>query len=141
MKVEARMAYAFEFDAKNRVLLFRFTERVSEQRIGQFYEEASAQIELMQPRAAIFDFTGVTCFDVSTDSIRDLADSPPLIPEAACPRVVVAPAAHIFAMSRMFQILGGSSRPSFQVVRSMAEAAEAIQIQSLDFQPLNHKVS
>lgn len=130
------MAYGFELDATHRVLLFRFTGDVSEQRIGRFYNEAGAQIERIHPRAAIFDFTAVTSFDVSSASVRSLAAASPLIPDVACPRVVVAPATHIFGMSRMFQILGGSSRPSFTVVHSMAEALAVIGFDTPDFKPL-----
>ncbi|HVG91735.1 MAG TPA: hypothetical protein VNB54_09625 [Alphaproteobacteria bacterium] len=109
---------------------------MSEHRIGLFYSEAGAQIERIHPRAVIFDFTGVVSFDVSSASIRSLAASPPLVPDVACPRVVVAPAEHIFAMSRMFQIRGGASRPSFTVVHSMEEALAAIGLDSADFRPL-----
>lgn len=130
------MAYVFELDAIHRVLLFRFSGDVSEQRIGQFYGEAGAQIERIHPRAAIFDFTAVTSFNVSSASVRSLAEASPLIPDVACPRVVVAPAQHIFAMSRMFQIRGESSRPSFTVVHSMAEALAVIGLDSADFRPL-----
>ena len=130
------MAYGFELDAVHRVLLVRFTGEVSEQRIGRFYDEAGTQIERISPRAAIFDFTAVASFDVSSASIRNLAAASPLIPDAACPRVVVAPATHIFGMSRMFQILGGSSRPSLKVVHSMAEALAAIGLDQPDFKPL-----
>ena len=130
------MAYSFELDSTHRVLLFRFTGDVSEQRIGRFYNEAGTQIERIRPRAAIFDFTAVTSFDVSSASIRSLANASPLIPDVACPRVVVAPATHIFGMSRMFQILGENSRPSLTVVRSMAEALAAIGLDPPDFKPL-----
>jgi hypothetical protein len=130
------MAYDFELDATHRVLLFRFSGDVSEQRIGQFYSEAGAQIERIHPRAAIFDFTAVVSFNVSSASVRSMAEAPPLIPDAACPRVVVAPAEHIFAMSRMFQIRGGTSRPSFTVVHSMGEALAVIGLDSADFRPL-----
>jgi len=130
------MAYDFELDAIHRVLLFRFSGDVSEQRIGRFYSEAGAQIERIHPRAAIFDFTAVTSFDVSSASVRSLAEAPPLIPDVACQRVVVAPAKHIFAMSRMFHIRGGRSRPSFTVVHSMGEALAVIGRDSADFRPL-----
>ena len=130
------MAYGFELDATHRVLLFRFTGDVSEQRIGRFYDEAGTQIARIQPRAAIFDFTAVTSFDVSSASVRNLAAASPLIPNVACPRVVVAPATHIFGMSRMFQILGENSRPSLKVVHSMAEALAVIGLDLPDFKPL-----
>jgi hypothetical protein len=130
------MAYGFELDATHRVLLFRFTGDVSEQRIGRFYDEAGTQIERLHPMAAIFDFTAVTSFDVSSASIHSLAAASPLIPDVACPRVVVAPATHIFGMSRMFQILGENSRPSLTIVHSMAEALAVIGLDSPDFKPL-----
>ena len=130
------MAYRFEVDAAACVLLCRFTESVSEQRIGRFYREAGAHIERMRPRAVIFDFTEVTSFDVSSGSVHSLADAPPLIPDASCPRVVVAPAQHIYAMSRMFQIVGERSRPTFRVVRSLAEALAVIGLAQPDFKTL-----
>jgi len=130
------MAYRFELDATGCVLLCRFSESVSEQRIGQFYREAGAQIERIRPRAVIFDFTEVTSFDVSSGSVHGLAEAPPLIPDASCPRVVVAPAQHIYAMSRMFQILGERSRPTFRVARSMAEALALIGLAHPDFKTL-----
>ena len=130
------MAYRFEVDEADCVLLCRFSESVNEQRIGRFYREAGAHIERMRPRAVIFDFTEVTSFDVSSSSIRSLADAPPLIPETSCPRVVVAPAQHIYAMSRMFQILGERSRPTFKVVRSMEDALAVIRLADPDFKTL-----
>lgn len=130
------MAYSFELDANGPVLLVRFTGSVSEERIGQFYREAGTQIERLRPRAAIFDFSEVTSFDVSSESVHTMADAPPLIPAISCPRVVVAPAAHIFAMSRMFQILGSRSRPSLAVVHSMPEALALLGLEHPDFKPL-----
>ena len=130
------MAYRFELDPNSKVLLFRFSGTVSEQHLDDFYREARAQLERIQPRAAIFDFTGVTSFDISPQSIRNMADSPPLVRQTSCPRIVVAPADHIFAMSRMFQIRGERSRPSLRVVHSMAEALALIGLEHPDFKPL-----
>jgi hypothetical protein len=130
------MAYRFEFDAKSQVLLVRFSGDVSEQRIEPFYSETTTQIERTRPRAAIFDFSKVTTFDVSPGSVRSMADAPPLIPETFCPRVIVAPAKHIFAMSRMFQMRGQRSRPALSVVASMQEAWAEIGLDQPDFKPL-----
>lgn len=133
---QARMAYHFELDANSKVILFRFSGAVSEQRTDEFYREAGAQLERIRPRAAIFDFTEVTAFEVSPASVRNLADAPPLVTETSCPRVVVAPADHIFAMSRMFQIRGERSRPSLRVVHTMAEALALLGLEHPDFKPL-----
>jgi hypothetical protein len=130
------MAYRFEFDVEGQVLLCRFSGSVVEQRIELFYREAAAQIERTRPRAAIFDFSAVTSFDVSAESVRSMADAPPLVPETSCPRVIVAPAKHIFAMSRMFQMLGERSRPSLSVVGSMEEALAVIGLDHPDFKAL-----
>lgn len=130
------MAYRFEVDASDCLLLCRFSGTVSEERIGRFYREAGAHFERIRPRAVIFDFTEVSSFDVSSASIHNLADAPPLIPDASCPRVVVAPDRHIYAMSRMFQILGERSRPAFKVVRSMAEALAVTGFAHADFKTL-----
>lgn len=130
------MAYHFELDAAHHVLLFRFSGEVSEQRIAEFYSDAGTLIARIRPRAALFDFTEVTSFDVSSASVRSMAEAPPLIPDAACPRVIVSPATHIFAMSRMFQMLGSSTRPSFTVAQTMTEALAAIGLEHPEFKPL-----
>jgi hypothetical protein len=130
------MAYRFELDVEGQVLRCRFSGSVVEERIELFYREAAAQIARTAPRAAIFDFSDVTSFEVSSQSVRNMADAPPLVRETSCPRVIVAPAKHIFAMSRMFQMLGQRSRPNLSVVGSMEEALAQIGLEHPHFKVL-----
>lgn len=51
-------------------------------------------------------------------------------------RINIAPASQIFGMLRMFQILGGDTRPSFYVVRSQEEAPAILPAGDLRFEPL-----
>ncbi len=56
--------------------------------------------------------------------------------DATRPRIIVAPGAVAFGLSRMFQMLGESTRPLLEVVRTMDEALTALGIQSAHFEPL-----
>lgn len=63
----------------------------------------------------------VTKFEVSSNAIRELAQSSPIIP-AGYMRVIVAPQDFRYGMMRMFQILSEKTRPDLHVVRTMDEA-------------------
>jgi len=66
-----------------------------------------------------------------------LANEEPAVTDPAKrPRIVIAPTAVGFGLSRMFQIVGESKRPLLEVVRTMDEALAALGIQSPQFEPL-----
>jgi hypothetical protein len=54
--------------------------------------------------------------------MRALAKLPSAMPKMDRRRVVIAPSDYSFAMSRIFEIEGESTRPNLYVVRSVKEA-------------------
>ena len=103
------MAYRFEFDSTNQILKSLFQDRVSDAELTEYYQIAAKYVEQTKPRAAILDFSdGLLDFEVSPVTMRQLASRPPVMPNPAEPRVVVAPRPDVFGLARIFQIEGDS---------------------------------
>lgn len=114
--------YVFKFDPISKTALCRFDGEVTDDEFRNFYLRAGEFVEENDPLAGIVDFSAVTLFDVSPQTILGIAQQPPAMPCPDRPRVMVAPAPIAFAMMRMFEIVGGRTRPSFRVVRTLQEA-------------------
>ena len=91
---------------------------------------------LTRPRASIWDLSGVTSLEVSTDAVATLARSVPALPEPERPRIIVAPSAHVFGLARMFQALGEGTRPRLRVVRTLEEACAMLGVSKPRFEPV-----
>lgn len=87
----------------------------------------------LHPAAVITDASAVTAFDVSSQTVRDLA-SRASRPAEQTPGFLVAPSDHLFGMGRMFQIL--ANREQVHVVRSRQEALAALGAENANFQRL-----
>lgn len=79
---------------------------------------------------AITDFTEVTQFNISTNQIREVAETQS--PLAESKRVMVAPSDVAYGTSRMFQALAWHTRPNITVVRTLAEAYQVLGIAEND---------
>ncbi len=131
------MGFRFEFDAANKILLGRFEGRLTEESVAEFYGAIRKYSTATDARAGIWDFSTVTEFAASSESIRGLARREPAMPDATRrPRFIVAPATFLFGISRMFQISGESTRPLLTVVRTIDEALAALGVQTPHFEPL-----
>lgn len=108
---------------------------VSDAELRTIYEAIGKCVERVRPRSGIVDFSGVTSFRVSAETIRALAASKPPMPDPKMPRFIVAPADHVFAMSRLFEMEGERTRPSLRVVRSIEEAYLVMGIRETRFEP------
>lgn len=130
------MAYRFEFDRKNKVLLLRYEGRLTQ----EIAEESGAALQkhcpAMAPRAVIVDFSSVTEFAVPTEFLRRVADQALIVDGTATPVALVNPAPVGFGLARMFEIVGQPRRSLLQVVRSMDEAFAALGVHSPQFEPL-----
>jgi hypothetical protein len=134
------MAHRFEFDPVNKILLAHFDGRVTDESLAEFYRAGQAHWAATDARAAISDYSLATEWTVSHEFIRALANEEPAVADPAKrPRLVVAPTAVGFGISRMFQIVGESKRPLFKVVRTLDEAFAELGIQSPHFEPLKLK--
>jgi hypothetical protein len=131
------MGHWVEFDAGNSILLLRFDGRLTEQSVLEFYMAIRKYSIAPDAHAGIWDFSSVTDFTASSESIRQLARREPAMPDAANrPRFIVAPATFIYGISRMFQIVGEPTRPLLQVVHTVDEALSALGVRSPHFEPL-----
>jgi hypothetical protein len=130
------MASRFEFDPVNKILLVRFEGRLTDESLAEFYRTAQKYWAATDASAAISDYSSAE-WAVSAELMRELANEEPAVTDPANrPRIVIAPTAVGFGLSRMFQIVGESKRPLFKVVRTMDEALAALGVQSPHFEPL-----
>jgi len=131
------MAYRFEFDSTNRILQCRFEGRVTDESIIDFYRLAAEYVARLDPHGAVVDLSDVISFEVSVQTIRQLAKLPPAMPQTSRPRIIVAVSSQIFGMARMFEFEGESTRPNLHVVRSPAEAWAILGIHEPHFEAVS----
>jgi hypothetical protein len=131
------VAFKFEFDPANKILLGRFKGRLTNESLAEFSAAIRKYSIATDARAGIWDFSSVTEFTATSESIRELGRQEPAMPDAANrPRFIVAPAVFIYGLARMFQIVGSDTRPLLHVVRSMDEALADLGVPSPHFEPL-----
>jgi len=131
------MAYQFEFDPVNKILLLRVEGRVTDALFTELYWAVRKYSIATDASAGIWDLSPVTEFAVSPEFIRDMAAQGPAMPDATRrPRFFVAPAMLGLAVSRMFEIAVEHRNPLFKIVLSLHEALAALGVQSPHFEPL-----
>jgi len=130
------MNFHFEYDATNGILLGRFEGQLTEESGAAFYSAIRKHGIATDARAGIWDFSRAT-ENVASDAIRRVAKQEAAMPDPTRrPCFIVAPDAHLFGLSRMFQISGEHQRPLLQVVRTVSEALAALDVTSPQFEPL-----
>ena len=133
------MPYHFEFDATNRILRGRLDGGVTDEALKEFYRLAAEYVAQTDARAATFDLSAATSFEVSPQTIRELAKSAPAMPDPSRPRCIVAPSPKIFGLARMFEIEGEVTRPNLHVVHTLEEVWAILGVQAPQFEPLPRK--
>jgi len=133
------MSYCFDFNSRYGVLRCRLEGDISDDVLKQCYKLAGEYAALTSPNVGIVDFSSVAAFNVSAQTVRDLAHSTPAI-AGHLPRFIVVPD-HIYGLARMFQQCGDETRPHLHVVHSLAEAHAFLGIEEADFQPLKKSVA
>ena len=133
------MPYSFEFDAVNGILLCRLQGKVTNQLFRDFFKVGAEYAVRTQPSAGVVDFSGITVFGVSTQTIHELAQWPPVLRSPDLRRIVIAPSPEIYGLMRMFEIEGEGRRPDIHVVRTEHEAWAILAVTNLQFQPLDVK--
>jgi hypothetical protein len=128
--------YYFEFDPVNRILRGRFEGGVTDELLKEFYGVAGEYFARAGARSAITDFSDVTCFEVSTQLVRELASSPPAILDQEFPRFIVAASPRIYGTARMFELAGQDTRPNLHVVRTMQEVCVILGVLDPKFEPI-----
>lgn len=130
------MPYQFDFDRKNRILRGRFEGPVTDGLLKEYYGVAGEYFARTAALAGITDFSAVTSFEVSPQTIRELASLPPAIREREFPRFIIAASPTIFGMARMFELGGQATRPNLHVVRTMKEVCVILGVTDPKFQPI-----
>lgn len=138
-RVRSNIHFHFEFDAENKIFQAQFHGPLTAESIKNYYQAASAASLVADTdfRGTIADFSGATSFDVTPHAIRELAMLAPADPVVSRPRVIVAPSAVIFALARIFQVIGKATRPNLRVVRSRTQALALLGVTSPRFRPIN----
>ena len=132
------MPYQFDFDSTHGIVRCRLEGRVTDEDLRTCYREVAAVIAKLEPviSAAVTDFSGVTLFEVSAQTILELAILEPALPDQKKVRILVAPMPVVFGMARMFEISGEQTRPNLHVVRTEQEAWAILRIWDPQFKPL-----
>jgi len=134
-EMDFSMGFVLDFDARNNILRVTVEGRVTDAILLDFYA-TTAKYVASHPCRGILDFSEVTEFEASSDTIRKLAATPPAFPPAYM-RVFVSSEAFIYGMGRMFQMLSEKARPNFQVVHTMDEAYRLLRVESPEFSPVS----
>jgi hypothetical protein len=130
------VAYHIDFDSTNRILRARFEGRVTDDELREVYRFGQEHVAQLDPQAGITDFSGVTTVAFSTQTIRELAVSKPIMPDPSRLVVFVAPAPHLFGIARIFEMEGADRRPNLHVVRTAEEAYVVLNARQPQFEPL-----
>jgi hypothetical protein len=133
------MPYHFEFDSTHRILRCRLEGRVTDEELREYYRDLEKYSVQQEPLGGILDMSAVTSLDVSPDTSRELAKSPPAMPNPGRPRVLIATSPPVFGIARMFEMQGQETRPNLHVVRSEKEALAILGVTETKFEPIQLK--
>ena len=130
------MPYHIDFDATNRILRARFEGCVTDDELKEVYRLGEEHVTRIDAHAGITDFSGVTTVAFSSQTMRDLARSKPIMPDPSRPVLFVAPTPDLFGMARMFELEGSDTRPNLHVVRTAEEAYQLLNVRQPQFEPV-----
>jgi hypothetical protein len=133
------MPYRFEFDSTNRIIRCRLEGLITDEDIKECYRNAERYALQTDPLSGIMDMSAVTSFAVSANTVRELATSPPAMPNPERLRVLIAPSPQVFGIARMFEMLGQDKRPELHVVHSEKEALAILGVPETKFEPIRLK--
>ncbi|HXY79492.1 MAG TPA: hypothetical protein VEI08_02530 [Candidatus Bathyarchaeia archaeon] len=130
------MPCSFDFDWKNRIIRVRFHGRVADDDLSEMYAVGYKLVFRTQPRAGLVDLSAVASFEVSPESIRQLAKSAPMMPDPSLSRVIIAPSREMYAFASSFEMQTQESRPNLFIVRTEGEALTIFGVPHFRFEPL-----
>jgi len=131
------MAFRFEFDSVNKILLARFEGQLTNESAAEYHDALGKNWRATGARAGIWDLfrrrrlcCGRGFLAQPGKAQTNLAglDQPP--PLYRCPETAG------YGLMRMFQIAEESARPLLHVVRTVDEALKTLGAQSPHFDPL-----
>ncbi|HEX8924914.1 MAG TPA: hypothetical protein VF786_03940 [Terriglobales bacterium] len=123
-------------DRAHKVIFIHFQETLTNEVFLRAYGKARNWIAAHGYASQITDFTDVTSFQVTSNAIRELAESAPLAPDEYL-RVVVAPQQVAFGITRMFEIMGSGTRDRVHIVETVEQAYGLLGTDQSQFQPID----
>jgi hypothetical protein len=131
------MAFRFEYDPVDKILLGRFEGRLTDESAAEFYAAIRKYSTATDANAGIWDLSFVTEFALSSEFVHELARSEPAMPDAAKrPRLIVVSDTVGLGVMRIFEIVREPRGPLLLVVHTLDEAFDALGVQSPQFEPL-----
>lgn len=130
------MSYWFTFDSRNGILRGQIKGKVTAEELKTFYEAARQLAVITTPRAAIADFTAVTDFRFSRETVLELAKFDPVLPDPNLPRVILVPSTEGFGLARTFQHEIEEKRPNVHVVHKLSEACAILGVDRPEFKAI-----
>ena len=132
-----RVPQQFDFDSTHGIVRGRIEGRVTDADLRNMYRKAAAMYAKLGAKmsGAITDFSAVTAFEVSAQTVLEMANLDPALPDQKKIRVIIAPKPVIFGMARMFEMFGERTRPNLHVVRTEQEAWAILGVWNPKFQP------
>ncbi len=115
---EEDMPAVYKYNPGHLLLLVHVNGHVVDDALNVIYRQIRSIVSQVKIELGIFDLADADLSEITSETIRNLASSPPMLPEPAR-RCVVAPAAYQFGLARMFQMVADRD---IDICRSMAEA-------------------
>jgi hypothetical protein len=134
-----KMSYTFEFDLTDGILRCRLHGQVTDEMLKDFFRTGAEYAIRTHPSAGVVDLSEVTSFEVSAETILQVAKSTPVLPDRNLRRVIIAPSPETYGMMRMFEIQGEEKRPNLNLVRTESEAWAILAVHNPRFDPLGVK--
>lgn len=126
---------AMFFERRHRVLLARFSDRLTPADVALLYDAAREFAAREGLTRGLVDFTDVGVVEVDTAEFIRRGQQAAVMTDQH--RVYVVPRPDLFGLGRMFstyQKIAGNREP--QLVRTMAEAYRALDLVDPEFEPL-----
>jgi hypothetical protein len=133
------MPSTFDIDLTNGILRCRLDGRVTDGVLKDFFRAGAEHALRTQPSVGVVDLSEVVPFEVSTETIRELAKSTPVLRNPNLRRVIIASDPRVYGMMRMFEMQGEGTRPDIHVVRTEREAWVILGVRNPRFELLEAK--
>lgn len=135
------MPFQFDFDSGHKLLRCRFTGRVTDDELKEYYRAATRYTVQTDAVAGLADFSAADAVQVSPQTVRELASLPPVITDVSRVRCIIAPTNKVFGLARMFELQGGPTRSNLHVVRTLKEALAILGVREPRFEALEARKS
>jgi len=126
------------FDRKHQVLLITYGTVATPASALAAYAAVERFVTTEGPCSVLADLSSIEKVEVPGDFVRSLAWMPLVIPSGK-QRIVVAPRAEVYGLSRMFQLYRDAMSSDIQVVHTLEEAHILLGLESPDFETVDSK--